>query len=231
MPALQKLKAPIPLGGTSNFFRTETLRQLGGWDAYNVTEDADLGLRLSKHGYRTEIIQSTTFEEANCEIKNWIRQRSRWMKGYLQTWLVHMRNPAAIIRTSGWSGFLSIQLFLAGSVFSALVNPVMWIIFLAWMLFHPPVISDIFPAPVLQLNVFALVFGNFLFMYLMVVAPLRRGWGHLSIYGVTAPLYWGLTSLAGYIALWQLMTKPHFWEKTDHMISDVAKKRKSTILQ
>lgn len=219
LPALQKLNAPIPLGGTSNFFRTDILIELGGWDAFNVTEDADLGLRLSRYGYKTTIIDSTTYEEANCSVSNWIRQRSRWLKGYLQTWLVHMRHPGEIIRTTGWSGFLSVQLFLAGNVFSALINPVLWTLFVLWLLARPSVISDLFPSPLLELNIGALIVGNLFFVALMVIAPLRRGWWRLSIYGLTAPAYWLLTSIAGYKAIWQLITRPHYWEKTDHMLS------------
>ena len=231
LPALQKINAPIPLGGTSNFFKTDILCELGGWDPFNVTEDADLGLRLSKHGYRTKILNSTTFEEANCDHKNWIRQRSRWMKGYLQTWLVHMRQPRKILKTTGWVGLISVQLFLVGSVISALVNPILWVMFLCWIFFQPQIISDIFPAPLLQFNWFALVFGNIFFIAILVLAPLRRGWWQLCLFGLTAPFYWLLTSVAGYLAAWQLVTKPHYWEKTHHMISKTAQKRRDEALR
>ncbi len=231
LPALQELGAPIPLGGTSNYFRTDTLIEIGGWDPFNVTEDADLGLRLSKLGYRVEILDSTTFEEANCRTGNWIRQRSRWMKGYLQTWLVHMRRPGDIIATTGWSGLLSIQLFTAGNVFSALINPILWAVFVVWMLTASPMISQAFPGPLLWLNIFALAFGNLFFVFLAVIAPLKRGWRHLSIFGFTAPVYWLLTSLAAYKALWQIIFRPHFWEKTDHLISTVAIQKREDALQ
>lgn len=231
LPALQRLGAPIPLGGTSNFFRTDTLVKIGGWDPYNVTEDADLGLRLSRLGYRTEILDSTTFEEANCRLGNWVRQRSRWMKGYLQTWLVHMRRPGDIVATTGWTGFLSIQLFLAGNVFSALINPVLWTVFIIWLIAAPGIISSIFPGPLLYLNIFAFVFGNFFFILLMVLAPLRRGWYRLCLAGLTAPLYWLLTSAAGYKAIWQIFTRPHYWEKTDHLLSEVTVRKREEALK
>lgn len=230
LPALQQLNMPIPLGGTSNFFRTDILEKIGGWDPYNVTEDADLGLRLSRLGYRTEILDSTTFEEANSKIGNWIRQRSRWMKGYLQTWLVHMRQPAEFVSTTGWAGLLSVQLFLAGNVFSALINPILWVVFSAWLIAQPAIISAVFPGPLLYLNIFALVFGNLFFIFLMIMAPIKRGWYRLCLSGLTAPFYWLLTSIAGYKAVWQIFTRPHFWEKTDHLLSDVAvKKRKEAL--
>ncbi len=230
LPALQKMGAPIPLGGTSNFFRTDTLIEIGGWDPYNVTEDADLGLRIARLGLRVEILDSTTFEEANCRTGNWIRQRSRWMKGYLQTWLVHMRRPERIVTTTGWRGFWAVQLFIAGNLFSAVINPVMWAVFLIWLALTPPLIADLFPPPLLQLNIFALVAGNVFFILMMVCAPLKRGWRNLTFYGLTAPAYWLLTSLAAYKALWQAATRPHYWEKTDHVISEAARRKRNDAL-
>ena len=231
LPALQRLRAPIPLGGTSNFLRTDTLIKVGGWDPYNVTEDADLGLRLARFGYRTEIIDSTTYEEANCRTDNWIRQRSRWMKGYIQTWLVHMRAPGAILSHSGWTGLLSVQLFLAGNVFSALVYPILWTVFAVWLIAQPPVISTLFPGPLLWLNMFALVFGNLFFILMMAAAPIKRGWYDLCVFGFTAPFYWLLTSAAGYKAVWQTFFRLHYWEKTDHMLSDAARRKRKEALE
>ncbi|MEM8772561.1 MAG: glycosyltransferase family 2 protein [Pseudomonadota bacterium] len=231
LPALQRLGAPIPLGGTSNFLRSDVLMEAGGWDPFNVTEDADLGLRLSKLGYQVEILDSTTFEEANCQVGNWIRQRSRWMKGYLQTWLVHMRQPWRIVSTTGWFGLLSVQLFIAGNVLSALINPILWAVFITWLFTGTDVISAAFPGPLLWLNIFALTIGNFFFVMLTVIAPLKRGWGGLSIAGLTAPAYWTLTSVAAYKALWQIMTRPYYWEKTDHVISKAALKKREDALE
>lgn len=231
LPALQKLKVPIPLGGTSNFFRTDTLVKIGGWDPYNVTEDADLGLRISKLGYRVEILDSTTFEEANCKVDNWVRQRSRWMKGYMQTWLVHMRRPDKIVATTGWFGLLSVQLFIAGNVLSALINPILWTVFVVWLLTASEAISTLFPEPLLTLNLFALTVGNLFFITLAVIAPLKRRWFHLSLAGFTAPAYWLLTSVAAYKALWQIFFQPHYWEKTDHVISEMAIARREEAMR
>lgn len=231
LPALQRMGAPIPLGGTSNFFKTNVLRAVGGWDPYNVTEDADLGLRLSRLGYRVEVIASTTFEEANCKASNWVRQRSRWLKGYLQTWLVHMRHPQRIIATTGWRGFMAVQLFVAGNLFSATINPLMWAVFIVWLAWRPPIFEQLFPAPLFQLNMFSLVLGNLFFVFMMMIGPLKRGWGELSIYGLTAPAYWLLTSFAAYKALWQAVWRPHYWEKTEHVISDAARQRHAEALR
>ncbi|MEL6789915.1 MAG: glycosyltransferase family 2 protein [Pseudomonadota bacterium] len=230
LPALEKLDVPIPLGGTSNFFRTDILRDLGGWDPFNVTEDADLGLRLAAQGFRTQIMPSTTYEEANCRVGNWMRQRSRWMKGYMQTWLVHMRQPVRFARATGVKGFVTTQLFVGGNVISAVINPILWVFFLAWHLFEPAFVARIFPEPLMSLNLFAFLFGNCFFVYLFLMAPLKRGWLSLCSQALFVPVYWSLTALAAYKGLWQLIRRPHFWEKTDHMLSPQAQAQRAGAL-
>jgi len=230
LPALDKLYVPIPLGGTSNIFRTDILREIGAWDPFNVTEDADLGLRLAANGYCTRMIDSTTFEEATCGIQNWIRQRSRWIKGYMQTWLVHSRHPFSFMRQVGIKGLLTTQLFVAGNVISVLVNPVLWIIFLAWQFAGATTIERLFPGPLLTVNLWAFFLGNGLLILMTLLAPLRRGWTGISLNAVFMPIYWMLSSVSGYLALTQLVAKPHFWEKTDHMVSHSAKARRDEII-
>ncbi|MEL6359549.1 MAG: glycosyltransferase family 2 protein [Pseudomonadota bacterium] len=219
LPSLQALDAPIPLGGTSNVFRRKDLIEVGGWDPYNVTEDADLGLRLARAGKRTALIGSTTYEEANCQLKNWLRQRSRWMKGYLQTWLVHLRHGETNARELGWRGDLTAHLFVAGTVFSALVSPLLWLICIATIFIDARLIDVLFPGPLKAINFAALFLGNTLMITLLAVAPIKRRQFHLIPWALTAPAYWLLASLAAYKGLWQLMTRPHYWEKTDHGLS------------
>ncbi|MEM9262147.1 MAG: glycosyltransferase family 2 protein [Pseudomonadota bacterium] len=230
LPALIDLGAPIPLGGTSNFFRTQKLMEIGAWDPFNVTEDADLGLRIARKGYTVKIIDSTTFEEANCRLINWIRQRSRWMKGYLQTWIVDLRQPARGRDGSRAKGLASSQMFIAATAISALINPVLWGLFFYWLLTKSTYIGLIFPEPLLSFNLFALLFGNALFIYLAMTAPVRRGWHELSPWALLAPFYLWLASLAAYIGLWQLVTRPSYWEKTDHGISRIAKQKAEWLL-
>lgn len=225
LPALERMAIPIPLGGTSNFFRTKILQNIGGWDPFNVTEDADIGFRLARRGYRTEMLASTTYEEAVGDVKSWLRQRSRWMKGHMQTWFVHMRRPAEFFRVAGWRGLLATQIFIAGNFLSALINPLLWTVFLWWTFTRTETISAVFPGPLLALNLFALLFGNGFFIYLGVIAPLKRGWSALSPHALLAPLYWQLASLAAYRALWQLLTRPSYWEKTNHFLSAASQER------
>jgi len=216
LPGLSVTRAPIPLGGTSNFFITERLVRAGAWDPYNVTEDADLGIRLFKLQYRTAILDSTTFEEANTRYGNWIRQRSRWIKGYMQTWLVHNRHPFRLWRELGTRNFWSIQATVGGTFAVLLINPLLWATSLLWYGFHPGFIRAIVP-PVLQyIGVAALLFGNIVFLSAGIAGALDRKYYKLIPAALAMPLYWLMMSVAAYKALWQLITKPFYWEKTSH---------------
>lgn len=213
LPGLDRIGVPMPLGGTSNHFRTSVLRDIGGWDAFNVTEDADIGIRLSQLGYRVSMLDSTTFEEAPIRVGAWLKQRSRWLKGYMQTWLVHMRDPAALVQRTGVRGFLAFQLFIGGGVIFALANPPLWIAFLSAIALH-----GFYQAagPGAVIPGAGLLANNILLTYLAVLAPRKRGWDELAPYGLTVIAYWALVSAAGYRGAWQLITKPFFWEKTTH---------------
>lgn len=216
LPGLDRLNIPMPLGGTSNHFRTAALRAIHGWDPYNVTEDADLGIRLARLGLRVRTLDSTTFEEAANSFGNWLRQRSRWLKGYMQTWLVHMRSPLALLRHAGLGGFIGFQLFVGGTFLSALINPFLWLIFVLTNLSGLSVLGPDLDALTTHASILSLIAGNSLFAYLAMLAPLRRGWLELTPYGLTAPFYWLLVSVAGARAVYQLMTNPWHWEKTAH---------------
>lgn len=219
IPGLERLGLPIPLGGTSNHFDVEKLRKLGGWDPFNTTEDADLGIRAAVEKYKVGFINSTTFEEANAELTNWIRQRSRWIKGYMQTWLVFSRDPAAMIRAIGWKNYLAFQIFVGGTPLSFLAALPLWGVFVAWIITRTHVIEPLFPDTVLYVALANLLFGNFLGIYLNMVAVFLRRNYWLMPYSLLNPVYWILGSIASYKALWQLFTKPFFWEKTLHGIS------------
>ena len=216
LPGLDASHAPIPLGGTSNHFPTARLRELGAWDPYNVTEDADLGMRLYKKGWTTAVIDSTTYEEANSEVYNWIRQRSRWVKGYVQTYLVHMRDPLRLYRQVGLKAFVSFQFVVGGTFFGYLVNPLYWLLTVTWFLFRWGLVREIFPAPVFYLGSIGLYLGNFAFTYLNVAGCLRREYYDMVKYALLSPIYWAFMSVAAWKGLLQLFYKPSYWEKTEH---------------
>lgn len=223
LPGLESFQFPIPLGGTSNHFRTDLLRELGGWDPFNVTEDADLGIRASQRGYVVGVINSTTYEEANCQTKNWIRQRSRWIKGYMQTWLVHNRNPWRSIRKLGLKNWLAYQFFIGGTIVAFLSSPFLWLIYFYWLLTRETWLVYLFPSWTLYLSLLCLLLGNALGIYLNMTAVFRRRYFQLLPYALLNPIYWQLHSIASYMALWQLFTKPFYWEKTQHGLSKVKK--------
>jgi cellulose synthase/poly-beta-1,6-N-acetylglucosamine synthase-like glycosyltransferase len=216
LPGLHEAKAPIPLGGTSNHFRTDVLREALSWDPYNVTEDADLGLRLARMGKKTMMLESTTYEEANSKLKNWIRQRSRWIKGYMQTFLVHTRHPVALYREVGFKSFVGFLATIGGLIFTTLVSPVFWIILLLWMLAQPGWVPELFPGPMYYVALASLLFGNFFFVFLGLVGAVERGYDDLTLHALLSPLYWVLMSLAGYVALFELIARPYHWQKTEH---------------
>ncbi len=216
LPGLDCLEAPIPLGGTSNHFRLRALREIGGWDEFNVTEDCDLGLRLFTRGWRTRMLDSTTWEQACPSLPFWIRQRSRWVKGYIQTYFVHTRRPFGILRSAGWRAALHFHLLVGGTPLSQLINPFYWLLAAAWFLWRPESLSAFFPWPVFAMGAVCLFLGNFLFAYAGAVACVRRGLGHLAGYALLMPLYWGLMSVGAWKGALQLLVRPHHWEKTRH---------------
>ncbi len=216
LPGLDNHDVPIPLGGTSNHFITSELVRLGAWDPHNVAEDADLGIRLNKAGWRTGVVDSTTYEEANPDLPNWIRQRSRWVKGYMQTWLVHMRHPVRLLRALGPRSFLSFQMTVGGTFFGFLLNPIYWLLTSMWLLTQAGVIQQLFPGIVYYMAAIGLFVGNITFTYLNAVGAMRRGYHDLAIYALFSPLYWALMSFAAWKGAIQLITKPHYWEKTEH---------------
>jgi cellulose synthase/poly-beta-1,6-N-acetylglucosamine synthase-like glycosyltransferase len=216
LPGLVARRAPVPLGGTSNHFRRDLLLKLHGWDPFNVTEDADLGIRLHRAGYRTEVLDSETLEEANSDFINWEKQRSRWYKGYLQTWLVHMRHPRTLLRELGLGGFVSFNLFVGGTPLLALLNPVFWTMTLVWFLASPAFIAALFPWWLYYAALFCMVIGNGTFFYTSLVAAQLTGRPTLVLAALVVPLYWVMMSVAAIKALVQLLSSPSFWEKTVH---------------
>lgn len=216
LPGLQAMDVAIPLGGTSNHFRTSRLRELDGWNAYNVTEDADLGMRIFLHGWKTAVLESTTYEEAPSTTYNWIRQRSRWAKGYMQTYLFFMRNPIRLARQMGAKAFTMFQLFFGAGTLCLLLNPIYWVMTIAWYVSHLAGIELIFPWPVLYIGTAGLFLGNASLTLSALSGCFARHNYEDVKWAVLAPVYWILMSVGAWKALIQLCYKPHYWEKTVH---------------
>jgi len=215
LPGLAALHLPLPLGGSSNHFRTAVLRQIGGWDPYNVTEDADLGVRLCRFGYRAAVSPSTTYEEAPARFRPWLRQRTRWYKGWMQTWLVHMRRPAHLLRELKPLGVAAFQLFLAGSVFAALVHPIFAALLCYSFVVSPSLhaVAGMDAAPLFAVT----LLGGYASTIVVDLIGLRRRrlLRHAWVLVLT-PFYWLLLSAAAWRALFQLLHDPLRWEKTEH---------------
>ncbi|ATQ56055.1 glycosyltransferase [Paracoccus yeei] len=215
----------VPLGGTTLFFRRDLLERVGAWDAWNVTEDCDLGVRLTRRGYRTQMLDTVTHEEACCRLVPWIKQRSRWLKGFVMTWGVHMRDPVELWRDLGTRRFVALQVQLAASVSQYLLAPVLWSL---WLL------SLGLPHPVRGLlegrlggNAIALLFSLFLlaeFLNMAIAAWAVRGrtHRHLLPWVATLHLYFPLGCLAAWKAIYEVVAKPFYWDKTQHGIFDAA---------
>jgi len=224
---IMQMESPIPLGGTSNHFKMSFLKRVGGWDPFNVTEDADLGVRLYKFKYKTAVLDSRTWEEANSKVGNWIRQRSRWIKGYMLTWLVHMRHPVSFYKAVKFKGFINFQAMILGTPILPLINPIFWALMILWYATHAHWIAALFPGALYYIATLQFVFGNFAFTYMNVIGmyhvtrecsqqgdqPFSYG---IIKYALLTPFYWVLMSLAAYKALAQLIVKPSYWEKTKH---------------
>jgi cellulose synthase/poly-beta-1,6-N-acetylglucosamine synthase-like glycosyltransferase len=219
LPGLSSLHAVIPLGGTSNHFRTAPLRELLGWDAYNVSEDCDLGIRISRFGWKTRILDTTTWEEACGDLGFWIRQRTRWFKGYMQAWFVHTRRPVLLARELGFRNTIHFMMLIGGMLFCLLANPIFWTFTAFWFVRRLQALDTLFPPPVFLMGAFCLFLGNFAFVYAGALGCYRRRYFDLVKFALLMPPYWLFMSLAAWRAVGQLITNPFYWEKTKHGIA------------
>jgi cellulose synthase/poly-beta-1,6-N-acetylglucosamine synthase-like glycosyltransferase len=219
LPAVQDARCVVPLGGTSNHMPTRVWREVGGWDEFNVTEDADLGVRLARYGYRTIILDSVTLEEANSDVINWVRQRSRWYKGYLQTMMVHLRHPLELRREIGTKAILRLIAMTGAVPLGNAFNLLFWFALLCWIAGRPPFVSFLFPpfTYYLCLTLFVVVAPMAVFVGLVV--SFAQGKPYLWWAALLVPFYWLLQSVAAIKAIYQLVFRPFFWEKTVHGLS------------
>ncbi len=215
LPGIARLGLPVPLGGTTLFFRREVLEQVGAWDAHNVTEDADLGIRLARHGYRTELLDTVTEEEANCRPLAWVKQRSRWIKGYIMTWAVHMRDPARLWRDLGPRGFLGFQVLFLATLSQFLLAPLLWAFWLVPLgLPHPA--ATLLPGWALAGTAALFLATEAVNLGAGLLGLRRRGGGLSPLWLLTLPLYYPLAVAASYKALWEMLWRPFYWDKTSH---------------
>ena len=215
LPGLARLGFAIPLGGTTVFFRRKALETVRGWDAHNVTEDADLGIRLARHGFRTEVVATVTHEEANNRVWPWIRQRSRWLKGYIITYLVHMRRPARLWRELGARRFVGVQLIFLTAILQFTLAPALWSFWLVMLgLGHP--VFDWMPQGLMAASVWLFVASEGIAMLAAFAAVAHTPHVKLMLWVPTMMLYFPLGVIAAYKAWWEMAARPFFWDKTAH---------------
>ncbi|MBV9633968.1 MAG: glycosyltransferase, partial [Methylobacteriaceae bacterium] len=225
-PGLAALGLPIPLGGTSNHFRTEALRQAGGWDAWNVTEDADRGIRLARCGYDVETLDSTTFEEAPARLGNWLGQRRRWLKGWMQTLIVHGRAPLRLAREIGAARAVATGALMSGTILGALFGP----FFLAGA--SIAIGTGVLLESATSLQVVEGAFACFVFLagvasalWTALLGLRRRGWLYLAGSLPLLPVYYMFLTLAAWLALIDLTLRPFVWSKTEHGLARTSRHR------
>ncbi len=204
LPGFQKMNMPMPLGGSSNHFSVKILKKLFFWDAYNVTEDADLGLRLAQMGYKTRMIDSETLEESPITVFAWIKQRVRWIKGYMQTYIVHLKNIKSLYKHTGFKGILLLNLFVGSAAFIFFTTP-----FLLLSLILTKVLNELF------LYYFVVVYVTNLILLVIAVKQQKMPF-YFYIVSIFFPVYSLLHSVAAFLALREFILYPERWNKTQH---------------
>jgi len=219
LPGLARLGFVVPLGGTTLFFRRDILERLGGWDAHNVTEDADLGLRLARHGYRTDLLTTVTLEEANCRTWPWIKQRSRWLKGYAMTYAVHMRDPVLLWRQLGTQRFIGVQLLYLGTLVQFLLAPILWSFWLMLLGFGHPVAAVLPRGAMVGLAVLFLA-SELIALTINIAALHNPRHRFLRPWALSLHFYFPLAVVAAWKGCWEMLTSPFYWDKTTHGLHD-----------
>jgi cellulose synthase/poly-beta-1,6-N-acetylglucosamine synthase-like glycosyltransferase len=222
LPALARWRLPVPLGGTSNHFRTHVLRSIGGWDAFNVTEDADLGVRLARRGLRAETFESRTLEEAPLTMRAWMAQRTRWMKGWMTTFIVHNRAPGLFLSEIGWRGFLGFQVLVGGMILGSLLHTA----FIGSLLLRlwAEGVAGLMPRDAWDWAAVAILVSGYGGAFAIQVSGLvhQRAWRLLPVQ-VLLPAYWLLHTWAALRAARELIFKPAYWAKTTHGVTRVSR--------
>ncbi|WP_342636477.1 glycosyltransferase family 2 protein [Methylobacterium nonmethylotrophicum] len=224
LPLLAAAHLPVPLGGTTTHFRTQVLRELHGWDAWNVTEDADLGMRLALAGYRVGDLPLSTLEEAPARLRPWLRQRTRWMKGFIQTTITHSRHPLAALRRLGPLGMLCAVATVPGTVLSALAYPFALALAVWEITADPLPAAPDFLANLVTASGLTVLAAGLCAMWLPALAGCRRrGWWGLAPWALLLPVYYGLVSAAAWLGLLELLLAPYRWNKTEHGLAATSR--------
>ena len=214
-----RLGLPIPLGGTTVYLKRSALKQVGGWDAHNVTEDADLGIRLSRFGFKTILVPTVTREEANNRFVPWIKQRSRWLKGYIITYLVHMRRPFRLAKDLGPRKFLGFQFFFLTTILQFTLAPALWSFWFVCLGFSTP-FMEAFPLHWTEGLLALFLLSELISLLIGFFAVGRTQHEKLMQWVPMMLFYFPMGVFAVYKAWSELVFKPFYWDKTQHGLSE-----------
>ena len=228
---LSNLQLPVPLGGTSLFIETAALREIDGWDPNNVTEDADLGVRLARKGWRAKVIDSTTWEEPPVAFGQWTGQRSRWIKGFMVTWLVHMREPRRLFQELGWKRALAINVMLLDGFVAFLLQPLFWAAIAYALFVGGAPWAALFAPSITAAMVWVFLAGHAFILISTIIAVTRRFGVKRALWSPLLWAYWQLATIPAYRALWEMFGQQSKWKKTAHGLSKAAKQRRDKALQ
>ena len=218
LPGLVNMNIPLPISGHSTFFRRKVIDDVKGWDPYNVAEDCDIGIRLYRHGFKSGMmLDSFSWEQSTTTVPRWVRQRTRWVQGFIQTSLVHLRYPLLLKQTLGsWWNFLWFLILVPGNVILNLLNIVHWLLLILWLATHSPYIQQLYPIETLYAGTISFIIGNYLFMLLQMVGLYsRKHYGSVKN-SLFAFIYWILLAIATVRATLRYIFRPYYWEKTQH---------------
>jgi cellulose synthase/poly-beta-1,6-N-acetylglucosamine synthase-like glycosyltransferase len=181
---------------------------------YNVTEDADLGIRMARFGYKTDVITNTfTAEESPNSLYAWFKQRTRWNKGHIKTVLVNCKTFASV-KQLGFVNFIQMFVGIGLGIFAMLMSVVSFCSGIA-ILMHSKMGYSIFWEDV-YLRVFSVL--NIVFFILSPLPYLwiskNRSLRHFIKPALLIPIYFILQTVATFNAIYELIFKTHHWNKT-----------------
>ncbi len=218
MPGVVCLGFPVPISGHTVFFRRTAIEAVGAWDPYNVAEDCDIGIRLFRHGFGSGMmLESHSWEQSTATIPTWVRQRTRWVQGFIQTTLVQLRYPLLLKKQlKTWRNFCAFLLFVPGNVVQNILNIVQWCLFILWYTTSAPFIQLAYTGPTLYISMVCFVAGNFILTFFWMYGLFSRKHYWTVFWAVLTPIYWVMLGIATIRATYHLFLHPYKWDKTQH---------------
>lgn len=228
LPGLVASNFPLPISGHSTYFRREVIEKVGAWDAYNVAEDCDIGIRIYRKGFGSgRMLDTHTWEQSTTTIPTWVRQRTRWIQGFIQTSIVQLRYPLLLKRElKTWRNFVVFLILVPGNVILNILNIFQWMMFALWHTTHAPFLQVAYSGFTLYLATICFVVGNFFFTFYSMYALYKRKHYSTVPWAMLMFAYWIMLGIATIRATIHLFLHPYKWDKTAHFISSQKPQKK-----